>query len=515
MDVQTTLKMAQRYQQSGDRVAANKIYRDILEQEPENVEAIHGLAMLYLSICRDDMAIPLLVKVLTQQPNKFHVRLNLAKALHRVGRIDESLQCLEQALLIDQDNYNHVFSVANVYKELAFLELAEKTYLRAQSIDDSRYEAYVNLGRVYKDLGRINEAEEQLNKAIELNPGCAEALYTLAFMRKIEKGAELISQMELLERGRDELSREDRMYLAYGLGKAYEDIKVFDEAFEHMEEGNRLEGEQKGKFKGVDYAQFERIKKVFSEDFLARHLGSGEEDNAPIFIVGMPRSGTTLVEQILASHSKVYGAGELEDFRIYSSIINTITKKPFPEGIEGVDRGALRAMANQYLGKMKTLSGFKEHFTDKMPSNFMYIGLIALVFPNARIIHCQRNPMDTCLSIFRNSFTGSFQYSHDLTSLGDFYSEYQKVMQHWHKVLPYKIYDVVYEDLVTNTEEEIRYMLNFCQLPFEEACLNFHQTDRQVITSSATQVRQPISTASVSAWKRYEKQLEPLRIALQ
>ena len=229
----------------------------------------------------------------------------------------------------------------------------------------------------------------------------------------------------------------------------------------------------------------------------------------------MPRSGTTLVEQILASHSQVFGAGELNDLlRIATSIQAEKTDKEFPDCILDLNEEALETLGVSYLERLRKHSDSKRFITDKMPHNFWFIGLIKIILPEAKVVHCIRDPRDNCLSIFKNSFVHANYYAYDLKELGQYYNLYLDMMDHWGKTIPDFIYDLSYEAMVSNQEEETRKLLTYCQLPWEASCLSFHKTERSVATASSTQVRRPIYNDSVSLWKKYERQLEPLRNAL-
>jgi len=242
---------------------------------------------------------------------------------------------------------------------------------------------------------------------------------------------------------------------------------------------------------------------------MTKHLPSAP-GRQPIFVLGMPRSGTTLVEQILASHPLVFGAGELNAMQISSVQTQVLSNRVFPGSVGELSTGQCEMLAEQYLRRLYRHAGSAEYAVDKLPHNFLYIGLIKYILPGARIIHCRRNPLDTCLSIYKNDFTGNHPYSHDLKDLGDYYLQYLHLMSHWHSVFPFEIYDVQYENLVTDTDEEVRALLKFCGLSFEAACLEFHKTQRIVATASTAQVRNPVSTKSVALWKEYREQLQPL-----
>jgi hypothetical protein len=264
--------------------------------------------------------------------------------------------------------------------------------------------------------------------------------------------------------------------------------------------------------------EFDRIKQVFSPDFFSSHHDSGDPDRTPIFILGMPRSGTSLVEQILASHTDVYGAGELNDLGKILGTIRTSRKVQqsgiIPEELLELDTRAFADLGKQYITRIRKYSANAKFITDKLPHNFLYIGLIRAILPNARIIHCTRNPMDNCLSIFKTRLKSGHGYANNMSELGQYYRMYLELMEYWRATLPGFVYDQSYEDLVGSQQEQVSKLLLHCGLDWDDACLDFHNTRRKVRTASNAQVRRPIYNDSVQLWKRYEKQLEPLKAAI-
>ena len=259
---------------------------------------------------------------------------------------------------------------------------------------------------------------------------------------------------------------------------------------------------------------FQSLAEVFNSDFFNQHATHATADQSVVFVIGMPRSGTSLTEQILASHTAVYGAGELSLIAETRREIAKLTGRSFPQNCNLIDEAHMELLGLSYLKDLKKRSPKAEIITDTNPMNFLYTGLIAALLPNARFINCVRNPMDNCLSIFKHLLAEPHAYSHDLEDLGAYFNLHRSLMRHWHETLPDRIYDLPYETLVANSENEIRKLLEFCRLPFEENCLQFHKTSRVVRTPSASQVRQPLYTDTINLWKRYEQQLRPLQATL-
>ena len=302
------------------------------------------------------------------------------------------------------------------------------------------------------------------------------------------------------------------MHLAFGLGKLFEDLRQYEKAFGHFLTGNAIKhGTYEFAIEDVE-KYFERLKQLFTKDLFGKNKSAGSSDGKPIFVVGMPRTGTTLVEQVLASHPNVFGAGELDDLnRIVTSHFGAIDDVKFIENINQANTGEFSRAGDDYIGMIRERAETADFITDKMPDNFRLIGMIKLLMPNAKIIHCRRDPRDTCLSIFKTLFTiKGHYYAYDLGLLGQYYNLYRDLMTHWHSVLPGFIYDIHYEDVVADQEPQSRALLAYCGLEWDDACLEFHKTNRPVQTASAAQTRRPMYKDFIQSWKRFEKWLAPL-----
>jgi hypothetical protein len=313
--------------------------------------------------------------------------------------------------------------------------------------------------------------------------------------------------------GRTGVGDEDRMQIAFSLGKAYEDLKHYDRSYVCLHEGNRLRRSTISFDIREEQSRFDRVKAVFTGELFERLEGGGVQDSTPIFVLGMPRSGTTLVEQILACHPDVHGASELNDLRqAVDSLSVDGGGVAYPDSLSGLSGVQLTEIGQRYLDRLRAHNPSARFITDKMPWNFEYIGMIKLMLPGARIVHCLRNPMDNCFSIYKKCFAHleSIEYAYDQTELGQYYLMYEELMAHWRDVLPGFVLDIRYEDLVADQKHHSKRLLEFCGLEWNDACLEFHKTDRPVKTASAAQVRKPIYNTSVKAWKNYEKHLGPL-----
>jgi hypothetical protein len=314
------------------------------------------------------------------------------------------------------------------------------------------------------------------------------------------------------------LDDEKKISAHFAMGKALADLKQYDEAFAHLKQANTLKRRTFEYDEGQRLAMFKNIETKFSSELLKAKSGGGDASWSPLFIVGMPRSGTTLLEQVLASHSKVFGAGELETFKeaIHDCVESKRISPAYPVLVDFLSPDDILGLGQTYTSRVRQLAPDAPHIVDKMPLNFMFVGLIHLALPNARIINIRRDPLDTCISCYSLMFTGSQPFAYDLAELGRYYRGYERVMEHWHKVLPPGVLmDVQYEDLVADLEGVSRGVLAHCGLDWEDACREFHDTKRTVRTASTMQVREPLYRRSIGSWRRYEKHLGPLLQALE
>jgi len=323
---------------------------------------------------------------------------------------------------------------------------------------------------------------------------------------------DILAMEELLDR--PDLSAGKSMHLCFALGKAYQDVKNYERAFAYLSKGNQIKRGSINFDLATVQEACDRTIKEFSRELFAQNRAVGFNSELPIFILGMPRSGTTLVEQILASHPQVHGAGELPYLQQLAKALSRKLGRPFPEGVGKIDPGSWQGLGKNHVQAMRKIAPRARYITDKMPDNFWRVGTIHLMLPQAKIIHCVRNPADTCLSCYQKLFTQGQEFSYDLQDLGHYYQVYHRLMQHWQAVLPGPILEVRYEDVVANQDGKAREILAFCGIEWDDACLAFYQTDRPVMTASTAQVRQPIYTTSVERWRRYERQLAPLLEAL-
>jgi tetratricopeptide (TPR) repeat protein len=504
---------------------------NVLQEQGRGTEAVH-----HYSIARE------------LNPDDFLVHLNMANALHGQGKFEEAISCYEQALRLKPDLAEAHYNMGIAYKEKGEIEKALSCYQKALNINRDDFRAYYNMGNAFQEInklddaiacyqraveikpenvdayyhvgnaltnqGRFRDALSWYRKALHVRPDSAEAFYSMAKARKTtrqdaDEMFELVRQLK-----KAELSDDGYTYMNFALGKIYDDLGLYEDAFHHYEKANKRERSAHN-FEPESYENFvTRIIDTFNADFFDQKRSWGKDSQAPIFIVGMPRSGTSLVEQIVSSHSQVFGAGELDFFfqleRKFSAEREPAT---YPEFMGWFDRKAANRVSNDYLELISNLSqseGEVAHVTDKMPYNFLFLGFLHALFPKARFIHCQRHPLDNGLSIYFQKFAREHHYAYDLDEIGLYYKEYRRLMAHWFEVLSTKIFQINYEDLVCHQEGLSRELIAFCGLEWDSKCLLFHKSDRPVFTSSNWQVRQPMYKSSINRWKNYASFLAPL-----
>lgn len=430
--------------------------------------------------------------------------------LQLAGDYSQAETIYEDVLSQNPDQQDAVHLLGLVRMEQDRDDEAVQLMERALALYPKASHFHHNIAGLYRRMGRLQEAESQFRQAIELKPDYGEAYQGLAEMVKFQAGDPLIEMINTQLQHPD-LADNVRSYFHFAAGKICDDIGHYPSAFKHFTEGNRLADRQ------FDSARFRQMVKdllyVYSPAQVQRQAGSGIDSEVPTFILGMPRSGTTLVEQILASHSVVFGAGELNEMKFVASHASKISnfRHDYPNSVPGLTAEHYQQLGSAYLNRVQALAkGDYQRIIDKHPLNFQFIGLILGLFPKARIIHTVRNPLDTCLSCFFQNFTKGQDYSFDIKVLGHFYNDYRRLMQHWQQLFPGRIHTVHYEKLLDDQEAETRRLLDYMGLDFEPACIEFHKTRRKVSTASFLQVRQPIYKTSKQRWRNYRNELREL-----
>jgi tetratricopeptide (TPR) repeat protein len=488
-------------------------YRRAAEIDPESATAHSNLGRTLGELGQPEEAVAHLRKALEVNPNYAQAHNNLGTTLRELKRLDEAVAHYRKAIEIQPDYAEAHSNLGTTLSQLGHQAEAVAEFRKAIEIKSDFAEAQSNLGTALSELGRLDEAVDHYRKAIQINPHFGEAYRQLSFSKTRSQNDDDIKVMENLF-AQPGMPDQQRMHLAFGLGKAFEDLQDYGKAFAFFAEGNAL------KRKTISFdlkrwkTHFEKLKETFNRSLFDRHEDAGCSDGTPIFVLGMPRSGTTLIEQILASHADVHAAGELD--ALSRSIGALFDERKYPQSVSDAPADLFGRIGAAYIRQVRNRSVKQRFITDKMPHNFIHVGMIKLALPNAKIIHCTRDPKDTCVSIFKTYFTSqNHTYAYDQSELGHYYTLYLDLMAHWHSALPGFVHDIAYEDVIADQEGQTRDILALCGLEWDNACLKFYETDRPVKTASAAQVRQPIHKGSVQSWKRYERQLAPLFDALE
>ncbi|HEY3823604.1 MAG TPA: sulfotransferase [Bryobacteraceae bacterium] len=483
-----------------------------IERPIRDVHAILNDALQHYSAGRLDAAAEQYRQILFLKPDHAEANMNLGAVLAKQDRWEEAVNRFQRALTLNPDYLDAHYNLGYILALQGAFDDAIVHQKRVIALDPRHARAHQQLGHIFKCQGRFDEAIACFDRAIALDPEYPEAHFSRAEIRKFHRGDPDLAAIERLSVVRQP-SVEKAMFSHFALAKALEDVGDYARAFEHLGKGNALKRARITYDEPAVLKRFEQTAGVFDRGLLERLAGMGEASSAPVFVLGMPRSGSTLIEQILASHPLVRAGGELNYIpAAVGGILSAAgPQSSWPVCVREMDRAALQQAGKSYLDRLGVLADGKSRVVDKMPGNFLHIGLIRLILPNARIIHTVRDPMDTCVSCYSKLFESGHHYSYDLAELGRFYRRYAELMQHWRSVLPAdSMLEVVYEDVVDDIEGQARRLIDYCGLPWDDRCIDFHKTNRAINTLSAFQVRQPLFRSSLQRWRRYETELGPL-----
>jgi tetratricopeptide (TPR) repeat protein len=488
-------------------------YDRALALKPDYAEVLNNRGNALRDLDRLAEALASYDRALAVRPDFALALNNRGVALRDLNRPAEALADHDRALGLEPDYAEAHNNRASALKDLDRPAEALASYDRALALKPDYAAASDNKGILLTELGRFEEASSAIEWAIALAPARVRSYYNLTQCKRLAPDDPHFSAMEDLARDLPSLAVDEQIDLHFALGKALSDVGDHAESFRRLLGGNTLKRKRTVYDEAATLDVFERTRAVFSEQLMRSAEGLGEPSAVPLFIVGMPRSGTTLVEQILASHPAVFAAGETDEFaRALIELERDVGGAPrFPEAVLRMSGQQFRQLGSNYIRRLTTVAPAARRITNKTPENFRFIGLIRLALPNARIIHARRDPMDTCLSCFSKLFAGNLPYTYDLAELGRYYRAYEALMAHWRSVAAQDVMlDVQYEDVVADLEGQARRIVAHCGLDWDARCLDFHLTERSVRTASATQVRQPIYSSSVGRWRAYEPFLFPL-----
>jgi tetratricopeptide (TPR) repeat protein len=496
---------------------AEMSYDRAISLKANYLEAMENMATLLIGQERYEDALRQLAEVLKVDANRVSTLVLVARAQLARHSLRQAESALKSVLRQKPENVEALTMLGQICHEQDRFEESVAAYEAALKVQPDNVETLNMLGVALKSVGRMDDARAMLRRAIELQPNAPGTYSNIADLEKFTPDHPLLATMEgFLARDNGQFA--DRFIsIHFALGKAYDDMGQHEKALEHFANGAARKRAQLDYDERETTTLFEDIMKVFGEEYFSHRPFEGNPTEVPIFIVGMPRSGSTLTEQILASHPAVYGAGEIKTLTIALGQLRmrypNIPK--YPHAALSMKPAQFASLAQSYLQTITAPAGGAARITDKLLSNFYFVGLINTLFPRARIIHTMRNPIDTCLSTFTKLFKDEMSHSYDLAELGRYYRLYEKMMAHWRRVLPEgAMLDIVYEDVVADTEAKAREMIAFCGLEWDDRCLAFHETQRPVKTASVSQVRKPLYGTSVARWRRYGDRLKPLIEAL-
>ena len=488
---------------------AEDAFKKVLIEDENNIDALRFMGILAFKSGNHDIAEAMLTKALKLDPTYSLVWANLAQVFSVTGQLDKAKKSFKNILNMEPKNGLIWAEYGTVLTKLANYEEGRDAYLKALEFKPDSPRVHLSLGHVYKTIGEIDNSIDSYKNTILQNNLSGEAYWSLANLKTYSFSENEIKDMEDTLKG--DMSDIERSQMHFALGKAYEVKKDFDKSFKNYYEGNKV---KKGliKYSSDDTTDnTKRILNFFNKENIQKLAKSSTGDRDPIFVLGMPRSGSTLVDQIISSHSKVDGTQELPNIIKIAAELNSNNQKNYPEVLKELDESKLSNLGKDYISETAWARDSAPFFIDKMPNNFIHIGLIKTILPNAKIIDTRRDPMDTCFSCFKQFFARGQLFTYSLEDLGNYYTDYIRAMNHWHNVYGKDIYTVHYDNVINETEETIRELIDYCELPFEKECLEFYNSSRPVKTPSAEQVRQPIYKSGLNYWKNYEKHLLPLK----
>jgi tetratricopeptide (TPR) repeat protein len=502
----------------GEVLAAEQLIRSFLLQHGDHVEGMRVLAKIGMKLGILDDAEVLLEKVLELAPDYQAARYDYVRVLLDRHRDAKALAELDVLLAAEPQNRSYRAAAATAHVGMGDAEGAVRRYQELLGETPRAPELHLSVAHALKTLGRQGEAIEAYRNAAALRPGYGDAYWSLANLKTYRFSDEELARMRA-EEGAVSAAADDRFHLCFALGKAFEDRGEYAESFRYYERGNALKKAHSGYRGAVIERNLHQQQEVCTAEFFAARAGYGCPSAAPIFIVGLPRSGSTLIEQILASHPQVEGTMELAEIpRLVGQLQGREIRDEaprYPAILRELTMADCAALGERYLNDTRVYRTGQARFIDKMPNNFRHLGLIHLILPNARIIDARREPLACCFSNFKQLFASGQEFTYSLTDIADYYRWYVELMAHWERVLPGKVLQVQYEELVADLEGQVRRMLTYLGLEFEPRCLEFHRTERSVRTASSEQVRQPLYQDGLEQWRHFEPWLGPLRERLR
>lgn len=501
---------AQDLMYEGDLSNADKICRQFLQQHKHQQDAMLCLAQIGVRMKGYGEAEFILESCVELYPTFFPATLELIKLYAKQGKFTAVIERIAVSPESFQTHPQLMVAKASAQVGVGELDAAIQAYSDLLAKDSEQYALHLLIGHAYKAHGDFNEAIAHYRAAYAHKDDLGDAYWSLANTKTYQFSAEEITEMESKVTS-ENVAVDDRIHFAFALGKAYEDNKSFDQSFRYYELGNRLKMSSSGYNIARTEEYIARIIENFTPELFEQTKNTGCQDDAPIFILGLPRAGSTLLEQVLASHSQVDGTMELHNIL---GLAARLQKRGYPGGLDSLDSDYFKRFGEQFIQETMAYRQGAPYFIDKMPNNFMHIGLIKLILPNAKIIDARREPMACCFSGFKQLFGDGQEFTYGLDSIARYYRAYERLMCHWDEVLPGFVLRIQHEDVVNDLESQVHRILDFCGLPFEQSCIDFYKTKRAIKTPSSEQVRQPIYRSGLEQWKNYESHLGQLIEAL-
>ena len=498
-----------RHAKAGRNKLAEESYKNVLSKDNKNVDALRLLGLLAFKNNNHDIAEKLLIRAIQLDPY-FHLLWdNLAKVFRVQNKLEESKKAFENLIKLDPKNNEAFVALGTIYNKLAQYKDGINSYKKALKLNDNNARVYLSMGHALKTLGNRKECEDSYLKAIKLFPLSGEGYWSLANLKTYTFNENQIHAMKSAIK--EDMHEQEKIQMMFALGKAYESKKDFKESFKFYNDGNWMQR------KTVEYNAEENSKSIdltidfFKQNKEKLNFDSGISSKDPIFILGLPRAGSTLLEHILSSHSMIEGTEELHNIMTIGRRIRTTNdSKNYLNNLLDLNKENISSYGNMYIDETRWARKDNNFFIDKMPNNFPHIGLIKMILPNAKIIDARRNPLDGCFRCVKQYFAKGQHFTYYLDDVARYYKDYLKIMKFWNNYFPDDIYTVCYENVINNPEQEVRLMLKYLGLDFEKSCMDFHKSSRPVKTASSEQVRQPIYKSGMNYWENYEDDLSTL-----
>ena len=498
-----------RHVKAGRLKLAEESYKKVLKKDKNNIDALRLLGLLAFKTKDYEIAERLFLKVLQLDPSFSLAWDNLAKLYRIQNKLLKSIPAFENLIKLDPRNFEALVSLGTVFIKLSKYHEGIKLYEESLKIKPENPRVYLSLGHALKTIGERKKSEAAYQNAIKYFSLSGEAYWSLANLKTYEfSDKEIINMESSLTKN---IHPNEMTQMHFALGKAYESKRQFDKSFKHYAEGNWQQRKQIS-YNAEDYKiSIDELIDFFDKNKNLYNAKAQSNFDDPIFILGLPRSGSTMIEQILSSHSLIEGTQELPNILTISRDIKLIDqKKGYPNNLLGLDQSSFDDLGKKYIDETKWARSSTPYFIDKMPNNFVHIGLIKLILPKAKIIDARRNPMDTCFSCFKQYFAKGQHFTYDLDDIARYYKDYVRLMDYWKQLFPEEIFTINYEQVIDNPNDRIRDLLEFCNVKFEDSCINFHKSKRPVKTASSEQVRQPMYKTGLDYWKNYSNNLDTL-----